>query len=341
MPAKRCNTALLVAGVAVLLATCLATDAFAPKMSLFPALGGRVVEKDKAKLKSNSGFGILPSMRSVFACCKGTVVDAVDTIAGKPIMEEFLEEPVKAGVRQVKNYITDNPDLHSAARHVFVDALAEAQKRKKTGNKLTYKDAAKIARGSWDKLSMNFGLSDKEGVTEELPKPSRRLARRLARQFIGPDGKMNLENFQKYRKALLQALVHQTVDKRLKPRGFQYALGIILATALVAKGRTKLDLPAQTKDVLNFMFPSIVVGPLIGSATTFKLTGGSFKKLRHELGYATTAVGEARKTIEWTHDTLSDVRDFRSKVNQSKLVDAIGTTWNVFSSLALSGAESK
>eukprot|EP00954_Amorphochlora_amoebiformis_P023759 1361992-Amorphochlora_amoeboformis.AAC.1 len=97
MPAKRCNTALLVAGVAVLLATCLATDAFAPKMSLFPALGGRVVEKDKAKLKSNSGFGILPSMRSVFACCKGWIfgkglvlLDLEKVRAGKGRAEEGM-----------------------------------------------------------------------------------------------------------------------------------------------------------------------------------------------------------------------------------------------------------
>jgi len=261
----------------------------------------------------------------------GAVIDTVDSVAGAPVLEEFLEKPIQSSVTRMKNYIADHPELRVAATSVFKEAVDEAKSKDK---QLTYKDAANIARDSWDKLSMRFGIQDEGGNTKLLPKPSRALARRLAKEFVGKDGTLSEYKFQQYRKALMDHLMRDVVKKRIRPQVSHYLLGMVATTALVAAGRTHIPMNGTVEKVVNFLFPSIVVGPVLGAAMTFKLKGGSYEALGHDVAMASNALGQARQTLKWTHDTLQEAAYIRDSVNRTKLLSTAKTIWNLFSTPA-------
>jgi len=294
-------------------------------------LVGMAVKK-VSKEQIRSGRGLFPSCSDVLSCCKGAVIDAVDTAAGEPVLKEFLSDPVKSSVSRIKAYVSDHPDLRLAAANVFNEAVEDVKKRKGgEQNKLSYRDAANVARTSWDKLSMKFGISDEEGHTRLLPKPSRAMAMRLAKKFMSEDGTLSYHNFQKYRQELMDTLVKKTVDKRVKPRLVQYLVGMTATTALLAFGRSKLNMTGEAADVVNFLLPTIIVGPALGAALTFKIKGGSFSQLGSDLNTASDALVETRKTIRWTHNTMNEAARFRNTVNRTALSSLIGTVWSLMS----------
>mmetsp|Transcript_34434 Transcript_34434/g.55397 ORF Transcript_34434/g.55397 Transcript_34434/m.55397 type:complete len:166 (-) Transcript_34434:452-949(-) len=111
---------------------------------------------------------------------------------------------------------------------------------------------------------MKVLIEDDQGNKAIPRRPSRAMAVRLAKKFMSKDGSMSSSNFMKYRKALMDALVKQTVNKKVIPRVLQYAASMTIMTALVATGRTKLNMTENVEKLTNLLLPSIVVGPLLG-----------------------------------------------------------------------------
>jgi len=221
----------------------------------------------KGKEKSVRGKGLFPTLKQACTCCTGAVVDAVDEVIGEPVVKDFLDDPVKSSVSRIKSYVTEHPDLRLAAQNVFNDAVEDVRKKKKKrgrGDSLSYRDAAAVARSSWDQLTMKVLIEDDQGNKAIPRRPSRAMAVRLAKKFMSKDGSMSSSNFMKYRKALMDALVKQTVNKKVIPRVLQYAASMTIMTALVATGRTKLNMTENVEKLTNLLLPSIVVGPLLG-----------------------------------------------------------------------------
>mmetsp|Transcript_10011 Transcript_10011/g.19212 ORF Transcript_10011/g.19212 Transcript_10011/m.19212 type:complete len:144 (-) Transcript_10011:390-821(-) len=129
-------------------------------------------------------------------------------------------------------------------------------------------------------------------------------------------------------------LMRDVVKKRIRPQVSHYLLGMVATTALVAAGRTHIPMNGTVEKVVNFLFPSIVVGPVLGAAMTFKLKGGSYEALGHDVAMASNALGQARQTLKWTHDTLQEAAYIRDSVNRTKLLSTAKTIWNLFSTPA-------
>jgi len=198
----------------------------------------------------------------------------------------------------------------------------------KQAKRLTAKQAANIARGSWKKLSGRLGIED----VGQLPAPSRKVAYQLAKKYMSSDGTLSLDNFQKFRRALTNQIVQQTVYKRAVPSFSQYVLSAILGTVAVAKARTMVNITNKNLETaLNFALPSIVVGPALGTALMFKARGGSFSKLTRDVNIAKKAVDETKKTIRFTHDAIEEVARVRSLVNRTQLTNVVGNVWAMIS----------